>query len=225
MRSMLALVLAPLVGCAGSVTVDEVDGFGMVASAVWFHYDDSDWHQVVLSNVPGLCQKTQALQDAYDEVEDASEDIGTNEMDEYCAILEGPTRDFARAANAISHEGAHYLSFVVSEGGDTEPDDDTYEVGGDPSVSISATYWENSPYAAILADYDPEEDDYDCGLDGDDLEPSTDTWSADEGELDITVVNDEASLRATFEGELIDPDGDDAGDIKGSFTATYCEVG
>lgn len=219
-----SLALLPLVACGGSVTLEDVDGFGVVASAVWLHEDDTDSHQLVLSNVSGLCERMNAVQEAYDDYEDALEDLGTNDMDEYCAVMEEPTLALARATDAIGHDGAHFLSFTVYQDGDTEPDEETYDVGGDPSVQVSVTYWENSPSASILSDYDADADDTDCGVDADDLEASVDTWTADDGELDITALNDEASLRAVFEGELVDPDGDGAGDIAAQFTATYCEI-
>lgn len=225
-RFVLALAaLAPLAGCAGSIQTDEVDGFGTVASAVWLFNDDSNTHQIVLTNVVGACGKFQAYYEAYDEFEDAAADLGLDDLDDYCEEMEEPSKNLATSADALYHEGAHYLTLTLSDGGDTEPDDEEYEVGDDPGVYGALTYIENSPYAAVLQDYDPDAEDWLCGVDEDDVEQDQDSWALDDGALEVTAVNDEANVSGRFEGELADDGGDDAGNITFSFTATYCEVG
>jgi hypothetical protein len=224
MARFALIPLLALTACAGSVTVEEIDGFGGVASALWVYDDDANAHTIRLTNVVGGCAKLQAIREAEEEFEDALGDIGFNDLDDYCEIMEEPTKRAAEAGTAAYHEGAHWLTLSV-DGGD-EPDDDTYEVDGDPFVAGYIQYFENSPYEAALSDYDPdEENDALCGIDSDDLEFDTDDWALDDGELEITAVNDEANASGTFEGELVDPEGDNEGDIRFSFTATYCEIG
>lgn len=225
-RFVLASVLAPLLlaGCAGSVTTEEVDGFGPVVAATWVYLDDSDYHYVVLSNVPGYCGKLQAFYEAQEDWLDAVNDLTINDLDEYCEVLEEPSLDLARAGNALIFEGAHYLSFSVREDGDSEPEEEEYEVGGDPAVDGSLRYHENSPYQAVLEDYDPDDDDINCGVDEDDLVTRTDDWYLEDGDLEITAVNDEATVAGRFEGELAEPGGKGEGDISFSFSATFCEI-
>ncbi len=220
------LSLFALTACGGSVSLEEVDGFGGVASAVWLYNDDNDTHRIILTNVAGACGKLQAKYEADDAFADAFADLGPNDLNDYCEVMEEPSMDVARADDALYHEGAHHLTFWVLDGGDTEPDDDEYEVGGDPAVDGNLYYYESSPGRAAQEQYDPEaEDDIFCGVDEDDLELDADSWYLSDGELVIEDVVDEQSVRGTFEGELEQSNGKGAGDILFDFTATYCEIG
>ncbi|MDP2310889.1 MAG: hypothetical protein Q8P18_33025 [Pseudomonadota bacterium] len=223
MRLPFLLPLLAMSGCAGSVQLEEVDPFGGAASAVWLHWDDSEFDSIVLTNVPGACAKWQAYADTANDLYDAVEDI---DEDDYCEDAMEPSLAAARAADALFHEGAHTLSLAVYEGGSTEPEEDTYEVGGTTrALGGTLIYYENSPYAAVLADWDADDDYEDnCGIDQDDLETETDRWTLSEGELDFGQVTDERSASAYLEGDLDDDDGDDAGEIIAKFTASWCEI-
>lgn len=222
----LVLPLFALTGCAGSVALEEVDGFGPVASAVWVYYDDWDAHGILLTNVTDACGKMQAQYEAVEEETDVMLDhLGEGD---YCEETAEAQIAAARAGDALYHEGAHWLSIELSEDGDSEPDEEEYEVGGDPRVSGLLMYVENSPYAAKVDQFDPESDDaFHCGVDPDDKETDTDSWRLSDGDLEITNVNDEKTVSGRFEGELEESGdgGDSAGDIAFDFTATYCEIG
>lgn len=217
------LPLLALVGCAGSVTLEDVDSFGGGASAVWFHSDDSNYDSILLTNVVGACGKWQAYAQAQEDYADATEDI---DADDWCEEAEAPTKAFARATNALFHEGVHSLSLTVFGDGTTVPDEDTYEVLDLTALLYGQmTYYESSPSAAILRDWDPSDDlDDGCGVDEDDLELDSTTWILSDGELEIDAVSDEKGLQATLDGELVDDDGDDAGTITAVMSATWCEV-
>ena len=187
-------------------------------------YDsDYDTHSILLTNIAGACPKLQASRDANDDVADEYLDqLGSND---FCADMEEPAMAAAKAANAIQFEGAHYLTLTVYDRGDTEPDEDTFEVDGDPAVAGSLVYYENSPWKAVIDEYDPDDDGLDCGVDSDDTEVDTDGWVLSDGELEIKSVENEKSVMGNFEGALDDQSGDSSGDIKFGFTATYCELG
>ncbi|MDP2314104.1 MAG: hypothetical protein Q8P41_14475 [Pseudomonadota bacterium] len=215
--------LFALVGCAGSVQVEDIDPFGAAASAVWFHWDDSDYDSLLLTNVMGACGKWQAYAEASKELDDAVEDMDEND---YCEDAKEPSLAVARIANDLFHEGTHMLALTVYEDGSTEPEEETYEVG-DPRQALggTVTYYGASPYAAILADWDEDEDWEDnCGIDTDDLDADIDSWSLSDGELELLSVKDEGAAAGALEAELVDEDGDRDGDISARFTATWCEV-
>lgn len=224
-RICCLIPLLALVGCAGSVAVEDLDPFGGAASAVWFHWDDSDYDSIVLSNVVGLCGKWTAYVETAEELEDAAEDLDVFDND-YCEEAMEPMFRHARAAEALFHDGAHYLELGVREGDRSEPDEDTYEVDGDKrSLSGTVSYLGESAWSNILAEWDPEEDFEDgCGLSASDLESDIDLWYLDEGELEIGQVADERVVGGRLEGELADSDGSDEGEIKASFSASWCEI-
>lgn len=217
------LPLLALVGCAGSVSLEEVDTFGGAASAVWVHWDESEYDSILLTNVGGACGKWQAYAQAQADYADATEDI---DEDDWCEEAEAPSKDLARATNALFHEGVHALTLTVFGGGTTEPDEDTYEVLDLTALLYGQmTYYESSPAEAVLRDWDPSDDLEDgCGVDDDDLELDSTTWALSDGDLEIDSVNDEKGLSGTLDGELTDDDGDNAGDIDATFSATWCEV-
>lgn len=222
-RLARSIPLLALVGCAGSVFVEDLDPFGGAASAIWLHDDDS--HLLMLSNVGGLCAKWQnyleVVEDAWDDVADL--DVSD---DDYCQEAREPMFAYARAGDALYHEGAHYLTLQVRDDDGTEPSEDTYEVGGDKkALGGSVTYFGESAYSAILSDWDVKDDfEGNCGLSLRDFESESDTWSLDEGELEITRVADERGVSGRLEGELVDRDGDDEGEIAARFSASYCEI-
>ncbi|MES2643945.1 MAG: hypothetical protein V4850_30935 [Myxococcota bacterium] len=223
-RLACVLPLFALAGCAGSVQLEELAPFGGAASAVWLHWDDSNYDSVVLTNVPNACAKWVAFAET---TKDLAQEIDDFDQDDFCEESHDLTMAVARAGDALFHEGVHTLSLGVYEGGSTEPDEETYEVGDNKrSLSGTLTYYENSPYAAYLADWDVDEDrDDNCGVDYDDLETKTDQWTLDDGELEVGRLMDERSLSARLAGDLKDrDDDDDAGEIRASFTATWCEV-
>jgi hypothetical protein len=224
MARFTLLSLSLLAGCS-SVSLEEVDPFGGVASALWVHFDDADSHQIILSNVAGGCGRLQAAAEAEAAYWEAVESLDVGDLDDYCAELEEPFLAYADAMSKVYYPGAHILTLGVSDGGDTEPDDDTYEVGESPSLSGSMAYVEEDVYAEFIEDYDADGGfGSDCGVDLAKVNGAADYWSLVEGELEITAVNDEKSLSGKLEGELEDDDGDNAGDIRVSVSATYCEV-
>lgn len=223
---MFRLALLPLLaltGCAGSVHLEEVDPFGGALSAVWFHWEGSKYDSVVLSTVPNACAKWGAFVETSEELARALKDI---DEDDYCEESREPWMAMARAGDALFHEGVHTLSLGVYEDGSTEPEETTYEVGDNKrALGGTLTYYENSPYSAYLADWDEDEDYEDnCGVDLDDLETRTDRWSLTDGELEIGQVTEQRSASGRLEGELEDHDGDGAGEIAASFTASWCEI-
>ena len=217
------LLVSLLTGCGGSVVVDAADPFGIAWSALWVEHKDSDTETIVVSNVVGLCGKLQAQAEAYKDYEDEFEDA---DFDTYCEDMEEPTKAYARAAAGLNAVGNKFLQMsVVTEDGDPEVDEDTFEVGDLPALGGGLSYVLEDNTASILADWDPDDDAEDnCGVDELDYEDAYDFWYLDSGsELEIANLTD-TSFSATLDGDLLDVDLDDAGSITGSFSPIYCEV-
>ena len=221
----LIALIAP--GCAGSVKVDEIEGFGLVTSALWIHLEDgkAEGHSFILANQSGLCDSLTSYYEAVAEFNDAVEDA---DMDSFCEDMEEPYQDFADASSTINNEGARYVTFSVNDDGESEPNEDSYDVGDDPGVNGGVTYYEGDPTSDLLEDYDPDADLADnCGMDTEyDAEDYYEAWAFDDGSLEITGVSDEDSVKGDLEVDLItaDEDGDDAGTLVAGFTASYCHI-
>lgn len=217
------LALLPLLaGCAGSVALKEAEPFGLVASALWLRYEDSEAEGLVLSNVPGACGKYQRFADASEAWQDAAEDVGFD-FDDYCTDMKEPTLELAAAGQALFPPGANYLTLSVFDDGETTPERGTYKVG--KGLSGNVAYYEDTRYGRILENWDEDADFEDgCGLDDDDFEDDVEYLSLDDGELEITGFADERSAAGRLEGDLQDESGDDEGEIAASFTAVYCEI-
>ncbi len=224
-RIARSISLLALVGCAGSVSVEDLDPFGGAASAVWFHSSESGQDFLMLSNVGGVCAKTQAYLEIYEEAWNDIADLDLTDSD-YCEQAKEPIFAYARAGDALYHEGAHYLSLGVFDADGSVPEEDTYEVG-DPERALggSVTYFGESPYANILDKWDVKEDLEDgCGLSASDYDSDNESWTLADGDLEFTRVADERSAAGRLDGELIGDDGGDEGDITASFTASWCEL-
>lgn len=220
-----ALALSLLTGCGGSVAVDEADPFGVAWSAIWIEHKDSEYEEIQVSNVVGLCGKLQAAAEAYNDYEDAFEDA-IEDPDSYCEEMEEPTQTYVRATQGLSAVGNKFLSLSpTTEDGDPEVDEDTFEVGDSPGLSGGISYILEDNSTSVLVDWDPDESvDDNCGVDEVDFEDMYDFWVLDEGsELEIANLTD-SSFAATLDGDLLDADGDDAGSITGSFSPIYCEI-
>ena len=221
---MLRVLLASLLlsGCAASVQADEIDPFGAGASAAWIHWDgDFDYDSIVIANVGGFCDKLLALQEAADEYADEAEDI---DKDDYCEEARAPAQKWARIADSLWHEGTHLIEFSVNEDLDITPDEGTFEVGDLRSgLSGGVTYYQDSPYESYLKDWDPDDDYEDnCGVDTDDGD--TDHWNFVDGQVEFDKVEDEQVATGELEVDLNEDDGDDAGELTASFTASWCEI-
>jgi hypothetical protein len=229
MTLALLLPLAALTGCAGSVKLSDQDAFGGVSSATWFHYNYTEGHDsdtIQLTNIGGMCDKTQAYYDAYKEFDKAGNDADPTSSS-YCGDIEDSFRDWAQAADAIFHDGVHFVQMSTIKGDSTVPEADTYDVGGESHGLVgTVNYLDKSPFSDALDDFDPDAQANDfCGVD---LSALTDTpgdaWAIDDGSLDITSVTEDKALKGELDGSIADDDGDDAGDIAASFNATYCEI-
>lgn len=218
------LPVLALFGCS-TVSAEDIDGFGIVWSSLWVHIDADDYesHSVMLTNVPGACGLIQDYWDASKELTEELEDL--DDYDDYCEDMQEYYENAATAADALYHEGSNFVSITVYDDEyDTEPSDEKYEVGdSDAGLSAGITFYTESPYASILDDWD-EDEDYEegCGVDSED--DYADYWALEDGEFDIAAVNDEASLSGQLEGDLIDDDGDDAGEINVGVSATWCDI-
>lgn len=221
--SRFVLALPLLIGCGGSVVVDEADPFGLAWSAIWIEHKDSDFEEIRVSNVVGLCGKLQVAAEAYKDYEDEVEDIDT---DDWCQDAKEPSQDYARAVQGIYGVGARFLFMsVVTEDGDPVVDEDTFEVGDIPALGGVLSYVVEEFITSTLVDWD-EDDDFEdrCGVDEVDLDDAYDFWYLDDGtQLEISGLTD-TSFAATLEGGLLDADLDSTGDINGSFAPIYCEI-
>ncbi len=238
----MRIVLLVLVGCtpvrgdeeeasppAGEVRLDELDSFGTVRSSVWFHDEDADVDSLVLANVPDLCGKQQAYEEAVSDYFAFAEDA---DDDDFCEDGYPYIVAIAEVARGIWSEGAHFVRLSVTKDESLEIEDDgEYEwealdagetVGDDAAFDGVVQYWEGDPWEEFRSDWDEDGDRADdCGAA---LDVDFDSWRLDDGTLDITALQDEGALEATLTGELEDGDGDDAGEITASFTATWCEI-
>ncbi len=224
---VLAL-LAP--GCAGSVKVDEIESFGLVTSAIWIHLetDDFESHSIVLSNQSGLCTSLESYYSAYQEFEDAVEEASEN-IDDFCEEMEEPYADYADASSTVNSDGARYLNIAVNNDGESEPEEEEYEVGDDPGFGGGITYYTGDLLSDQLEDFDPDGDAADnCGVDPEDFDAEDyyEAWFFDDGDLAISSVSDEDSVKGEFTVDLVtaDEDEDDAGTATGKFSATYCHI-
>ncbi len=226
-------------GCRGSVKLDEVDGFGTVWSSVWFmtEYDDYDAHGITLSNVMGVCGKQQKINEEYedilDNIEELQEDTDFADSEEVCEYYLSSALNYAELYDPMYPKGASYLSIGLSDDeGESEPDEEEYEMGEEFSFGLGISYYpEGNPYriqADILGSLDCDDDDwvedYEDEMEDyyDDNEDSY--WYAEDGSVEITTVNDERSVKGTYEVDLLDFEGDDAGEATGSFSAKFCEL-
>ena len=237
-RPLLALTLASA-ACSGSVHLDEVDGFGLVESAIWqvdtAGSDDS--HQIILSNVGGLCGKYQRFFDDYQDIQDDMDDLSDEEDEE--TLCEGAVDIFqrlAKAARPLYPKNAHFLSIGLSTEDQylsAEPEEGTWDAGMlDPDTFfLSISYYPDGGGYDELGDAISEidcgdkswQDDFSDALDETDVD--VDQWAAyEDGELDISSVKSDSRVKASFDADLLDEDEDDAGTVSGGFNAHYCEV-
>ena len=88
--------------------------------------------------------------------------------------------------------------------------------------SAGAVTPENPSGAASLS-WDPDDDYEDnCGVDTDDGD--TDHWNFVDGQVEFDKVEDEQVATGKLEVDLNEDDGDDAGELTASFTASWCEI-
>jgi hypothetical protein len=229
-------LLALLTGCSSSVKMSDADRFGTVWSSVWLSEEDSDDAQsVVLSNVTGVCRKMQKAaeetKDLYDEIEDEYDDLDYDDEDEICEFYADMFGRYAKLYEPLYPKNAHYVSMVFrDEDGRAELDEGTWESdrSADERVNMSIAYFgAGSPWQLLADVIDCDNDDwYDDYEDAyDDFEDEYQTWRFDDdGEVEVTNVRNDRKVKGTFEGGLLDDDGDDDGEIKGSFGASWCEV-
>ena len=187
-----ALALSLLTGCGGSVVVDEADPFGIAMSAIWIEHSDSEYEEIVVSNVVGLCGKMQAVVEVQEDYLDALEDA-LEDLDSYCEEMEEPSQELARAMQGLNAVGNKFLRMrPTTEDGDPEVDEDKFEVGDSPGLGGGLSYVLEDQTTSILVDWDPDEDwDDGCGIDEVDDEDLADVWYLDEGsELEITNLTD-----------------------------------
>jgi hypothetical protein len=208
-----------LTACSGTVSLSEVDPFGSV-TATWVHRESGD--QILLSNVSDTCSKLADYDSAVGRLQRFSGSITTPGAD-YCTEAKEITFAWAEAAGALYYDGARHLTLSVDDEGRSEPDDDTYEVEGDPSLAGYLVYYEASRWEAILEEWDETAAYSDEDMCGVDMDERFDTWLLSEGSLELTSVTD-AAASGTLAGELTHVDGDDAGEIQATFTAHHCEI-
>jgi len=230
MSLAFVLPLAVLTGCAGSVKVSDQDAFGGVSSASWVHmnYKDTDDNDgIELVNVGGLCGKTQDYWDAYNELDKAVNDADVTSSS-FCKDIKDALLAYTQAGDAIIHDGVHVVALSTAKGGSSVPEADTYDVGGETKgLYGSVTYYDKDPFADATDDFDEDAQGNDgCGVDFAGLftDSPGDTWTLDDGSLEITTLTDEKSLKGSLDASMVDDDGDDAGDITATFTASYCDV-
>jgi hypothetical protein len=229
-------LLALLAGCSSSVKMSDADGFGVVWSSVWTSEEDSDDAQsVVLSNVTGVCRKMQnaaeETKDLYDEIEDDYDDLDYDDEDEVCEFFSDMFGRYAKIYNPLYPKNAHYLSMSFrDEDGRAEVDEGTWEAdrSEDDRVSLSIAYYgAGSPFQLMADVIDCDNDDwYDDYEDAyEEFEDEYQAWRFDDdGEVEVKKVRDEKKVKGTFEGDLLDDEGDDDGEVKGKFGASWCEI-
>lgn len=229
MRRILSLLLlAPLAACS-SVKPEDLDGFGLVMSSVRYtqDYGEYDMETVVLTNVSGYCRKEQAFQEAYQEWIDANEDAIEGDAEDYCSDMYEPTIAMADEGRKLVYAGANYMSLYVED----SFDDDGYEIGEDIGASVS--YITEDPYDVILEDFDEDgeievNDDGTYTICGVETEDDGDFYLAEKGDVEVTTAKDEGTAAGSFELDLVeytdDGDTDDAGELTGSFRASWCDI-
>jgi hypothetical protein len=225
-------------GCtSGKISLDELDKFGPVRSAVWFEYrqdypegGDDEWHALTMSNRYGLCKDVQEMMPEMAEIYD-DELYELYELDAYseediCKAYEGFFEEVGVIADPLYRNGVNILDMTFRDPDvdrDEPPEEDDYEVGGaetdDPYFHGTLMYHEGNPFTELA-------DDIDCG-DPDwyelDYADYVDMYTLEDGDAELVEKGD-AKLKMTLEGELEDDDGDSAGDIEAKGTFKYCEV-
>lgn len=222
-RLACSVSLLSLVGCGGSIVLEDVEPFGRTASAVWIHYEDTLRDSIVLTNVGNACQKLQNYAEAKKDLDHL---LANLDVSSYCEDAEEEAIAAARAANALWHDGANILTIDVFADESSEPKEETYDVGDDePRLSASMVYWKSSPYQAVPRHWDPTDELEDnCGVDDDYTHVMRDSWKLTKGEFDVEEIEKGEWVQGRLEGQLRDEDDDKAGDIEVSFTADWCPV-
>lgn len=222
-RLARSVSLLSLVGCSGSIALEDAEPFGRTASAVWIHFEDSVRDSIVLTNVPNACKKLQTWAEAKNEHDHL---LANLDMSSYCEDAEEEALAEARASDALWHKGAHILTIDVFADETTEPKEETYDVGDDePRLSANMVYLKSSPYKAVPRHWDPTDELEDkCGVDDDYTQTMQDSWTLNKGEFDVEEIEKGEWVQGRLEGQLRDEDGDKAGDIEATFTANWCPV-
>jgi hypothetical protein len=247
---VLALLL--LSGCPGKVTFDELEKFGSGQSAIWVEmetktaYGSYTSHYLVLANKPGLCKTMQtALQQGADMSDEAWSSLYDGNGEDFCDAYGDYVSFMAAELDKFIGPGANNLTMSLAKGNlvdgwvdydwGIEPEDGTYSLYDwdvdEPGLvfDASVTYHHANAYQ-IMADSMLDEFDYwygcwDYYASYDDMDDASEMYWTDggRGEAQITLKGAN-KVRVVFNAALVGEDGDDAGTMDGSFTATYCPV-
>ncbi|MDP2315740.1 MAG: hypothetical protein Q8P41_22775 [Pseudomonadota bacterium] len=222
----LSLVALPLlVGCGGTMTIEGLDAFGTMWSAMWIHYDSGsfEYDALELTNLSDGCEKLTAYYDAAEAAIEATDGLPS---EGWCIAAHGPYEAWAKAGDALVHDGAHYVDLSLFHGAETAPVEATFGVDNSAHLlSGVVTYMESSPYETFLADWDTSASyEESCGIDEASLEGRADVVNLSAGSLELANVEDEAFAAGRLDGELSGSNRELVGTIEATFRATWCEV-
>jgi len=207
-----------LTGCPASVTAEGLDdGFGMPVSAVRFHVtsDGGDSDTILISNVPGLCEKYGSFAEASKAFTDAAEDVTSQN---YCKNLEEPLNAYVPAVQALQFKGATYVSLSVNDF-----DEGEYAFGETGSGLVQA--YTDLPLEGVLDDFDADGSLVNgCGTNFNTDSDPVDTWTLDDGSVKLDTVESKGAASGSADGTMKDENGKADGDFQATFTAAWCEV-
>lgn len=212
--SALVPALLGLAGCAGTISLDGPDDFGIASSAAVLEldYDGGGWNVTLASNRSGLCDD---LVTAYADLDVAWEVFtDSNQEDADCDTL------WSAAGEAWAPVfGDHLLVVTQYEGTFLDPASWTEVHAGDREIDdgevvlASRTYPDGGPLA-VVADAAPG-----CTW-GDAATDAVESYVGSDGAITFTADGDRWELSGS--GALEDEDGDSAGTFEVDFAAEVC---
>ncbi len=239
LRIGIACTIVGLCACAppGKVKLEDQNEFGRVRSAVWFEFKQTldgkgadQFHQFWLTDRAGLCND---MKDAAPAIALAwKETIGSlaTNADELtqCTATLAYWDALATFGAPIYEKGLNTLVFdfrVPGRQRDVPPEVETYEVGfdvQDPFFWGTLTYLQDNPFEDVVKEFDCA--DYDWYEAPDRVLPDEyEVYPMGGGTADVEDKGD-SKKKVTFEGDLVDESGADAGAIEGKGKFSYCEI-
>ncbi|MFZ5476433.1 MAG: hypothetical protein ACOZNI_06610 [Myxococcota bacterium] len=208
---------------SGSVEVTGADDFGDVRSTVWIRVDLGDGlvlDEVLLSTVPGMCEKYTAYWEAYEAYEAAAEEISD---EAWCREGKAITLAYYDTLSALAPAESSVLAMAQLDfyGSDTDWrwQEGSFRLGED--AWATAQWTEGDPYADAASQWDESSTrDESCGVEPD--EGATRAFEVT-GTLDVASVADEVNTTGELAGELLE-DEETVGSITASFDATWCPL-
>jgi hypothetical protein len=217
----LSLVLA----CGGRVSLDEVEGFGVVKSSALVKLDAAEESQVftVLSSSTGICRKLRrAYLDYSMAYESWAETMDGGDLDAACQqrldmyeLGVDLSRGFMGGGDSLL-----YLSFWQEDESFILPEDGTWQLEGDGQGFYGyVNQYGSNPYEEMVSTWSNA----DCESDSSSIDDAVTRHWLDSGFMDVNLVG-ERRLKGRIEAELLDEESEPAGEIYAKIRAGSCEI-